>query len=255
MRTSLLILLALICVPAASGVGPWLGVATNGLGYNVSYGGNVTHIGALTVQGEWGIPRVTPPSDGGVGGLSTDGRTFVLAQQPHPDGEGVVSSSSFLVLHTKPLRVVRTITLRGDFGFDALSPRARTLYLIQHLVNQGTFRYRVRAYDLAQRRLLPGSIADKRQRDWLMAGYPVTRATTANGGWVYTLYASGNNYPFVHALDTVHRTAVCIGIPWNWASDQTAINSATLEIQGGKLSISGKFALDRATFKITKLSQ
>ena len=87
---------------------------------------------------------------------------------------------------------------------------------------------------------------------WVMDGYPVARAATSNGHWVYTLYSNGNNYPFVHALDTVNRTAVCIGVPWNWATDQTAINSATLEVLGGKLSIAGKFVLDRTTFKVTK---
>jgi hypothetical protein len=88
-----------------------------------------------------------------------------------------------------------------------------------------------------------------------MSGMPVARASSADGRWVYTLYSVGDNYPFVHALDTVHRTAVCIGIPWNWATDQTAINSATLAIEGNALSIAGKFVLDRSTFEVTKLSR
>ena len=251
MRTLLVTLALLVFVPTASAAGPWLGVATNGLGYTVSYGGNVTHIGSLTVRGVWGIPRVT--LENGVGGLSADGRTLVLAQSNvnHPNG-ALARTSSFLVLGTKPLHVRHTVTLRGDFGFDALSPHGRTLYLIQHVSSENLSRYRVRAYDLARGRLLSRVIADKRQRDWLMVGSPVTRATSANGSWVYTLYASGNNYPFVHALDTVHRSAVCIGIPWNWATDQNAINSAKLRIEGGKLSISGRFLLDRTTFEVTR---
>ena len=49
-----------------------------------------------------------------------------------------------------------------------------------------------------------------------MTGYPVSRATAPDGRFVYTLYQQNDNYPFVHALDTVHRTAVCIGLPWKW---------------------------------------
>ena len=103
---------------------------------------------------------------------------------------------------------------------------------------------------------MPGVIADKRQADWLMQGYPVDRATTANGRWVYTFYQQGNNYPFVHALDTVSRTAVCIGIPWQWAGEAqgVAIGSAKLTLDGHKLLIAGgkdAFTLDTRTFRVT----
>ena len=258
MRTLLVTLTLLAFVPAASAVGPWLGVASNGEGYQVSYsGGSVriaaTRIGGLTLAGEWGIPRVTAASDGGVGGLSTDGRTLVLAQQPQPTSDGIVRTSRFLVLRTKPLRVVQRLKLRGDFGFDVLSPHARTMYLIQHLVSEGTFRYRVRAYDLVEHRLLSSVVADKTQRNWLMNGFPVTRATSPGGRWVYTLYSNPDSYPFVHALDTVKRTAVCIGIPLNWTTNQAkVIDNATLRVKGNELLLSSGFAIDRTTFRVTK---
>jgi hypothetical protein len=69
---------------------------------------------------------------------------------------------------------------------------------------------------------------------------------------VYTLYSNPNNYPFVHALDTVKRTAVCIGIPWDWTANEREINSSTLTVQGGKLAIGDKFVLDRVTFEVTR---
>jgi hypothetical protein len=257
MRTSLLILLALLCVPVASGAGPWLGTASNGVaGYTTTLHGHATVVSdgshSLSLSGKWGLPRVTLNND--VGGLSTDGRLLVLAQSdtPHPNG-ALAKNSNFIVLSTKPLRVRETVTIKGDFGFDALSQHGRTMYLIEHISEENLFRYRVRAYDLAKHRLISRVVADKRQASWVMDDYPVARAATANGNWVYTLYSNGNNYPFVHALDTVHRTAVCIGIPWNWVSDQTALNSATLSVKGGKLSIAGRFLLDRTTFKVTKI--
>ena len=62
-------------------------------------------------------------------------------------------------------------------------------------------------------------IADKRQAGWLMAGLPGRprhELRTAAGSTRST--SSPNNYPFVHALDTVSRTAVCIGLPWEWVA-------------------------------------
>jgi hypothetical protein len=256
MRTSLLILLALACVPMASAAGPWLGTASNGVAqYTANVHGKSTVVAApsqkLTLSGNWGLPRVTLNND--VGGLSADGRTLVLAQDDAVHNNGELSSqTSFAVLGTKPLHLRTLVKVKGDFGFDALSPSGRILYLIQHVSQEDLFQYRVRAYDLHTGKLLSRVIADKRQRDWNMNGYPVGRAASPNGRWVYTLYSNQNNYPFVHALDTVNRTAVCIGIPWDWSGDQQAINSATLEVKGGKLAISDRFLLDRSTFKVTK---
>ena len=54
-------------------------------------------------------------------GLSWDGRTLVLSPLSGP----YASPSRFLVVNLKRFRVVRTITLRGSFSFDALSPTRR----------------------------------------------------------------------------------------------------------------------------------
>ncbi len=256
MRTSFLILLALVCVPVASAAGPWLGTATNGVAeYTANVHGKTTVVAAgsqrLTLAGKWGLPRVSMNND--VGGLSADHRTLVLAQDGDVHDNGALSRvTSFAVLGTKPLQLRTTLKIKGDFGFDALSPQGRMLYLIQHVSQENLSQYRVRAYDLTKHKLLTRVIADKRQEDWNMTGYPIGRASTADGRWVYTFYANPNNYPFVHALDTVNRTAVCIGIPFNWSADQTAINQATLRIQAGKLAIGDRFLLDRKTFKVTK---
>ena len=255
MRTSLLILLALACVPVASAAGPWLGTASNGVAeYTANAHGTTTMVGdgsqTISLKGKWGLPRVT--LNNGVGGLSGDGQTLVLSQDFNPTG-GLQRQSSFLVLNTKPLRVRTTVRLKGDFGFDALSPHGRTLYLIQHVSAEDLFQYRVRAYDLQTGKLLSRVVADKRQEDWNMNGYPVARATTADGRWVYTLYSNSNNYPFVHALDTMHKTAVCIGLPWNWTgASQQEINNSELQVKGGMLAIGSRFLLDRSTFKVTK---
>jgi hypothetical protein len=255
MRTSLLILLALVTAGAASAAGPWLGTASKGLGYSATVRHNETTVtggsGSVSLSGAWGLPRVT--LNGGIGGLSADGRVLVLSQRFEPTGE-LQRESSFALLATKPLRLVDTVTLRGDFGFDALSPHGRTLYLIEHVSQSDLFRYRVRAYDTVTGKLLGRVIADKRQRSWLMDGYPVSRAASPGGRWIYTLYSNPDNYPFVHALDSVHRTAVCIGLPWDWTADQQAISNAGLRVEGGKLAIGDRFVLDRRTFKVKATS-
>lgn len=171
--------------------------------------------GWVDITGAYGIPSITWAAGGD--SLSQDGRTLVLGQL------GIGSPSGFLVYDTKTLRMTNSVTLPGSFSFDALSPDASRMYLIQYKqAKYGDYaHYVVRAYDLKTNRLLPGRIADHAQKSWVMDGFPMTRTTSAGGRWVYTLYQNGGNgYPFIHALDTVRGVAHCIGLPmtnglWN----------------------------------------
>ena len=148
------------------------------------------------------------------------------------------------------------ILLHGDFAFDALSPDGQTLFLIQHVSASDLNRYRVRAYDLRAGRLLPSVIADRTQPGWTMSGYAVARATSPDGRWVYTLYRQNANYPFVHALDTVARRAVCVAVPEDW---RTAVQNAfgALRLDGARLLIADRpggatrFVLDTRTFQVS----
>jgi hypothetical protein len=155
-----------------------------------------------------------------------------------------------------------TVKLHGDFAFDALSPHGSRLYLIQHTSTKNLDRYIVRAYDLRGHRLLPGTIADRTQRGWIMQGIPMARATSGNGRYVYTLYANSGGYPFIHALDSVAGTAHCIGIPWT--KEQTAGDLDVLRLSGGgqQLEIGGTtapaahrvyFRLDTRSYRVTKV--
>jgi hypothetical protein len=264
--------LTLVLASAAAAAGLWLGVVDSGgvtadaVAYVATQHGATTTLTAsgrgnaasqsVSLPGRWGLPVVT--LNGDVGGLSTNGRVLVLAQPYTGNGE-LQQKSSFTVLRTSPLSVRTTVTLRGDFGFDALSPDGGTLYLIQHVSEQQLLSYRVRAYDLRTGKLLPRAIADKRQKGWVMNGMPVARASSPDGRWVYTLYGNSDNYPFVHALDTRSRTAVCIGLPWQWTTAGPDISTADLRLSGNRLVIAGghgfgtRFALDTRTFEVTKL--
>ena len=192
------------------------------------------------VRGTWGVPTID--ITGSTGGLSADGRTLVLGDaNPAFGPNGVRKSSSFVVVDAKRLvpehAKTARFTLRGDFAFDALSPDGRMLYLIQHVSATDLSRYVVRAYDLDTGSLLPGRIADRTQRGWVMTGYAVTRTTSADGRWVYTLYRNDGGYPFVHALDTVNRKAHCIGVPWTGTQDNLSFVRLSLRDSGRQLLI------------------
>jgi hypothetical protein len=165
--------------------------------------------------GTYGVPYVT--NDRRTGGLSRDGRTLVLASYAGYQSRGAVTH--FAVLNTETFRPATIVTLRGSFSYDALSPDASTLYLIQYTPVQNVNDYRVRAYDLRLRRLLPRAIVDRKEPSDVMAGSPVTRVTTPDGAWVYTLYARPSGPSFIHALDTVHRQAVCLDLRLRAISD------------------------------------
>jgi len=192
----------------------------------------------------WGIPLVA--YDGTAGGLSADGRTLVLAES------GFRTRTRFEVFEARKLRRLKPVDVAGEFAFDALSPDGRRLYLIDHVSATNANRYTVRAYDLVRRRLLPGAIADRTQRGWVMQGSPMARATSADGRFVYTLYQNPGGYPFVHALDTVRGLAHCVGLPFT--GDPFELTK--LALGGGVLAVrsqSGKtlYRIDTRTYRLT----
>ena len=68
-------------------------------------------------------------------------------------------------------------------------------------------------------RLWKQVIVDKRTPDEKMNGYPVARTSSAAGAWVYTLYRKVSGEPFIHALNTSGRYALCIDFDWTGGGD------------------------------------
>jgi hypothetical protein len=197
-------------------------------------------------KGSWGIPMITWRDPAG---LSRDGRTLVV--QTLVAG----SPTSFLVLNARTMRLRDRFTLKGNYSFDALSPDASRLYLIRRVDANNYSRYIVRAYDLNTHTLLPGRIADRTQKSWVMQGDALTRTTSLDGRWVYTLYMNNGGTPFIHALDTVKGVAHCIGIPWT-SIDQGGLGNVVLTLHGKRLAVhwrSGRHWLnvDTASWRIT----
>lgn len=161
------------------------------------------------VRGYVGVPVVG--LDGTTEGVSRNGRTLVLAGTPEVSAGGQIRTR-FAVLDTRTLRI-RQLELPGSWSYDALSPDASTLFLVEYLGTGANAAYRIRAYDVDAHRLLPRVIVDRRAKEAVMFGRAVTRTTSADGRWAYTLYARARQEPFVHALDTARRAAYCIDLP------------------------------------------
>jgi hypothetical protein len=198
--------------------------------------------------GTYGIPMVTSQD---AGGLSRDGKTLVLQSSGYDP-----ANTSFILVNTRTTQMRDAFFLKGWFAFDALSPDGKRLYLTEHIDANNASRYVVRAYDLTRDRLLPGRIADRTQKSWVMQGDALTRTTSPGGRWVYTLYDNYGGYPFVHALDTVRGVAHCIGLPWKSTTNQSALMNVRLALHGSRLAVgwrSGRpwLNVDTKTWRVT----
>lgn len=178
------------------------------------------------LPGTFVVPAVA--YDGSAGGLSADGGTLVLSRfsSTYPP-----RTTTLAILDTRvhlrhprrngqdrPRHAIAKVSLAGDFSFDAISPDGSTIYLIHRYLPPRSgadyiTHYEVRALDAESGRLLPGPIVDPDEPDERMAGLPITRAYSPDGRWAYTLYDGDGHEPFIHALDTVGRRAVCIDLP------------------------------------------
>jgi hypothetical protein len=192
-------------------------------------GGQV--LGSRVLSGRYTIPAVA--YDGSAAGLSADGTTLVLIA---PRRTFPRANTTFALLDTAKLDLRETLTLRGDFSFDALSPNARWLYLIEYTSPENPVQYRVRALDLLNGRLHPNPVVDKREPDEAMNGHPLTRATSPDGRWAYTLY-EGSKHPFIHALDTANRDARCIDLDWLHGRKDLWNMRFAVHAADGKLSV------------------
>ena len=198
------------------------------------------------IPGRFTIPAVA--YDRSAGGLSADEQTLVLIQ-PRP---GFPRRQTGLALIDTPRLRAHLVTLRGDFSFDAISPDGRWAYLVHYLSPRNPTDYEVRAYDVANRRLVPGPIVDPEEPNERMGGVPISRASSPDGRWAYTLY--DGKEPFVHALDTVGRTAVCVDLPQLTGHSLAAMRLRT-EAGGTRLVVTDKavprLLIDTGSFSVS----
>jgi hypothetical protein len=206
---------------------------------------------SIRLPGSYGVAGVG--YNGQTTGLSADGGTLVLAGMY---GNNTPRTTRLVVLSATHLAVRERIVLHGWFTVDAISPTAHWLYLI-HYPSSNINKYEVRAYDLAHHRLLAAPVVDPHDRGEAMAGFAVSRATSTDGRWDYTLYIRSNDVPFIHALDTVAVRAVCVDLP---SVNQADLGNGTLHLGpgGSVLSIDAggrtQATVDTATYAVTRIA-
>lgn len=199
-----------------------------------------------TLHGRFAVPAVA--MDGTAGGLSADEGTLVLIR---PQNRFPVSHTPLVIVDTETLHVQK-LSLKGTFAFDALSPDGRSMYLTQYPSRDLT-RYVVRRFDVDRGRLAPGAIVDRRNPGEEMRGNPLTRATSRDGRWAYTLYDGDGHAPFIHALDTAGRRAFCVDLDALRGSPQ--LYNLRLQLDGAGLLVMDRdepvATVDTATFRVS----
>jgi hypothetical protein len=202
------------------------------------------------IRGRWAVAPVA--FDGATTGLSADGRVLVLARPPRAFPPPV---TELAVLDARRLLVRRHVSLPGFFTVDAISPDGRWLYLIQY-AGLNVLDYRVRALDTRTGRLATRDVVDPREPDEQMGGLPMTRVMSGDGRWAYTLY-SGGEETFIHALDTVDRSAACIDL--EMLAPTTDVSGVRLDVSpdGRRVRVRDGDSLiavvDRRTFVVSEV--
>jgi hypothetical protein len=194
----------------------------------------------------FGLPQVA--ADGNVAGLSADGGTLVLISQGGP-----INRAELLVLGTNKLRVRNEIELEGQYSFDAIAPDGRHAYVVEYPQPLQYDRYRVLKLDLKTGHLAKHPITDTDVGldeeeeeaggvEGEMRGLALSRVSSTDGRWAYTLYDGGGDVPFIHALDTVGDKAVCIFMPQleGLERNQIAKASITTGPDPGTISVVGR---------------
>lgn len=203
------------------------------------------------VPGPYSIPAAA--YDDRAGGLSTDGGTLVLSRfswiyPPRTTGLAILNTGLYL-RHPRrgkrrPQGAIRKVHLNGSFSYDAISPDGSTIYLIEHLRPYYGGPYQVRALEAKSGKLLPEPIVDPSEPWERMEGTPISRVTSPDGRWAYTLYSDHKkgdydraHEPFIHALDTVAGEAVCIDLPQLEGHPTSFQLALRVDSQNGRLEV------------------
>ena len=180
--------------------------------------GSGRQLGSFTIDGSYHAIS----SDSGQTALSRDGRHLALSISPYQQGADWVTG--FRVVDTESGAILATLDLKGQstFGFVAMSPDGRSLFLNQFGEGATT----MRVFDIPSSTLLPATaIAGVRKQ----GGFRPPAVFSRDGRWMFSLDAgapgnctsfdgprctpSADEQPYVFALDLVSRRMLSAPLP------------------------------------------
>lgn len=182
------------------------------------------------------VRRYALPSGKLLGSARVPGRLFAQAVSPNGRrvvlaGAGVRRATRLLVLDG--LRPVRSVSLRGAYEVETLSPDGTRLFLI-HWTDNG---YDLQLYDFGRRRLLATPTFEPNGETEKMVGQAWTGVATRNGRWLLTLYVEGDGTSFAHALDLRRGVGHCIDLPGSGGSLAVGASALVLSPDESRLYV------------------
>ena len=198
----------------------------------------------MIVDGRWRL-----------GGVSPNGRFVALARQ-----SGDRRRTDVTVVNTVSKKVEHRLRLRGNFEVETVSRDGKRLFLIEHLRSPGAPRYLVRLFDLSRDRLATKPLRGAGEPS-VMAGLAWSGVGSPDGRWLLTLYLNtGRNLAFVHALDLVRSSPLCIFLPSGGSFDTLKRYGLTLSPDGKRLyatnaAIGAVAEIDLATRKVVRTTR
>ena len=159
-----------------------------------------------TIPAGYSLPNIA--FQGPTAGLSPNGQWVALTSQRRAVGGGI--TTNFLVGSSSLNGSFKTISVKGNFVFDALSNDGKSLYLIQKMGDPN--HYQVRLYDVSTSFLAPQPVVDKREPNEPMNGIRGDSVADPAGSHVYTVYVREAG-PFIHALPLDQPIAWCVDLP------------------------------------------
>jgi hypothetical protein len=162
-------------------------------------------------------------------GVSPTGRYVALSRR------SADRSRTWIEIRSASGRPAHSLALRGDFEVETVSRDGERLFLIQHLRGNEPPRYLVRLFDLTRQRLASAPLRGKGEPS-VMAGLAWSGIGSPDGRWLLTLYLNtSRSVAFVHALDLVRSSPLCIFLPTGDSFDELKSYGLTLAPDGKKL--------------------
>jgi hypothetical protein len=195
---------------------------------------------SFLVDGRWRIAGVSPTG------------MYVALSRRSAD-----RTRTWIEIHGASGTRVHSLELRGDFEVDTVSRDGERLFLIEHLRSDGSPRYAVRLFDLTRDRLASAPLRGRGEPP-VMAGLAWSGIGSPDGRWLLTLYLStSRSVAFVHALDLVRSSPLCIFLPTGDSFDELKSYGLTLSPDGKKLyaanaELGAVAEIDLATRKVVR---